>query len=165
MCGGCHHFFKFAKSFLLIFWNLFEKFLQKKDIIFSISFQTRSKALAFKVSHFVSEHAGLFAPLPSYINGAAAVQDTFTVFVIGTVVGFAVNLDGLTSTAVLALFMAPWHFLNLFEKFAKDRFQILFPEASAGCFFRTFCTVTHDVDFPSGTKHIFIVSTGCCGTF
>ena len=41
----------------------------------------------------------------------------------------------------------------------------LFPEASAGCFFRTFCTVTHDVDFPSGTKHIFIVSTGCCGTF
>ena len=67
-----------------------------------------------------------------------------------TVVGFAVNLDGLTSTAVFGTVHGT---------------LALFPEASAGCFFRTFCTVTHDVDFPSGTKHIFVVSTGCCGTF
>ena len=78
-----------------------------------------------------------------YLNGGCC---TFAVVIIGTVVGFAVNLDGLTSTAVFGTVHGT---------------LALFPEASAGCFFRTFCTVTHDVDFPSGTKHIFIVSTGC----
>ena len=82
-----------------------------------------------------------------YLNGRSRA---FAVIIIGTVVGFAVNLDGLTSTAVFGTVHGTLAF---------------FPEASAGCFFRTFCTVTHDVDFPSGTKHIFIVSTGCCGTF
>ena len=102
-------------------------------------------ALTFKCIAFcIAAAVGIVA---SYINGDSA---TFTVFVVGTVVGFAVNLDGLTSTAVFGTVHGT---------------LALFPEASAGCFFRTFCTVTHDVDFPSGTKHIFVVSTGCCGTF
>ena len=126
-------------KFAAIFWNLFEKFLQKASFKHALALAFKGIAFCFRT---------YFCTASGYINSSCG---TFTVFVIGTVVGFAVNLDGLTSTA--CFWHCSWHP------------GPLFPEASAGCFFRTFCTVTHDVDFPSGTKHIFIVSTGCCGTF
>ena len=125
-------------EFAAIFWNLPEKFLLK-------AFFKHALALAFKGIAFC--FGTYFCTASGYINSSCG---TFTLFVIGTVVGFAVNLDGLTSTAVFGTVHGT---------------LALFPEASAGCFFRAFCTVTHDVDFPSGTKHIFVVSTGCCGTF
>ena len=82
ICAGA--VFKFAA----IFWNLFEKFLQK-------AFFKHALALAFKGIAFC--FGTYFCTASGYINSSCS---TFTVFVIGTVVGFAVNLDGLTSTAV-----------------------------------------------------------------
>ena len=79
-------FFEFAA----IFWNLPEKFLQK-------AFFKHALALAFKGIAFC--FGTYFCTASGYINSSCG---TFTLFVIGTVVGFAVNLDGLTSTAVFA---------------------------------------------------------------
>ena len=85
-------------EFAAIFWNLFEKFLQKASFKHALALAFKGIAFCFRT---------YFCTASGYINSSCG---TFTVFVIGTVVGFAVNLDGLTSTAVLALFMAPWLF-------------------------------------------------------
>ena len=75
-------------EFAAIFWNLPEKFLLK-------AFFKHALALAFKGIAFC--FGTYFCTASGYINSSCG---TFTLFVIGTVVGFAVNLDGLTSTAV-----------------------------------------------------------------
>ena len=83
----------------------------------------------------------------SYVDSCCT---TFAVFIVGTVVGFTVNLDGFTSTAVFG---------------AVHSSLASFTEASAGCFIGTSGTVAHHINLPSGAEHIFVVSTGCCGTF
>ena len=75
-------------EFAAIFWNLPEKFLPK-------AFFKHALALAFKGIAFC--FGTYFCTASGYINSSCG---TFTLFIIGTVVGFAVNLDGLTSTAV-----------------------------------------------------------------
>ena len=39
-----------------------------------------------------------------------------------------------------------------------------FPEATAACFVRTVRLLTGYFDFASGTKPVFVIHTGCCGT-
>ena len=75
-------------EFAAIFWNLFEKFLQKASFKHALALAFKGIAFCFRT---------YFCTASGYINSSCG---TFTVFVIGTVVGFAVNLDGLTSTAV-----------------------------------------------------------------
>ena len=125
-------------EFAAIFWNLFEKFLQKASFKHALALAFKGIAFCFRT---------YFCTASGYINSSCG---TFTVFVIGTVVGFAVNLDGLTSTAVFGTVHGT---------------LALFPEASAGCFIGTSGTVAHHINLPSGAEHIFVVSTGCCGTF
>ena len=112
-------------EFAAIFWNLFEKFLQKASFKHALALAFKGIAFCFRT---------YFCTASGYINSSCG---TFTVFVIGTVVGFAVNLDGLTSTAVFGTVHGT---------------LALFPELRR-MFLRTFALFTHDVDFPLGTKH------------
>ena len=103
--------------------------------------------LAFTLEGAAFGFAALFGTASVYINGGGG---TFTLVVVGTVVGFAVNLDGLAAAAVFG---------------AVHGTLASFPEAAAGCLFCVSCAFTHHINFPSGTEHVLIVGTGSCGTF
>ena len=104
-------------------------------------------ALALTLEGAAFGLAALFCAASVYINGGGG---TFTLVVVGTVVGFAVDLDGLTAAAAFG---------------AVHGTLASFPEAAAGCFLSIFCAFAHHINFSSGTEHVFIVSTGSCGTF
>jgi hypothetical protein len=82
-----------------------------------------------------------------YTNGSGS---TFTLVIVGAAAGFTVNLDGLAATAIFGTVHSTLAF---------------FPKTAAAGFFSTVGTFPHHINFSSGTEHILVVGTGCCGTF
>jgi hypothetical protein len=82
-----------------------------------------------------------------YINGSGS---TFTLVIVGAAAGFTVNLDGFAATAIFCTVHSTLAF---------------FPKTAAAGFFSTMGTFPHHINFASGTEHILVVGTGCCGTF
>jgi hypothetical protein len=77
---------------------------------------------------------------------------TFAVFVVGTFLGFAVDVD-LFAAAVVRFTVH------------GSTGSISFTETSAVCFIRITGTRTGDLDITSGTEFVFVVHTFGCRTF
>jgi len=82
-----------------------------------------------------------------YLNGGCC---TFAVVIIGTVVGFAVNLDFVAAAAIcVAVFHGTVGSLS---------------ETATACFISTVCVVTGDLDITARTEFVVVVNTFCCRT-
>ena len=88
-----------------------------------------------------------FGAASCYVDGGCG---TFAVFVVGTVVGFAVDLDGFASTAIFG---------------TVHGIGSTLAETAAGSFFCVSGAFAHYVDLTSGTELVFIVETSCGRTF
>ena len=75
---------------------------------------------------------------------------TFAVFVVGTFLGFAVDVD-LFAAAVFGTAVLHGSCRTV-------------AEASAACFISTVCVVTGDFDITAGTEFVVVVDTFCCRT-
>lgn len=75
---------------------------------------------------------------------------TFAVFVVGTFLGFAVDVD---------LFAAA-----VFGTAVLHGCSCTVAETATACFISTVCVVTGDFDITAGTEFVVVVDTFCCRT-